>query len=164
VDGLLAWNTQRIGEVAVEHHPRAAGRSGYSLARLLILTLNLFTNFSLLPLQIVTATGFCAAVIGFLIALVFLSLYVFSSIAVPGFASIIISILVMGGIQLVGLGIMGEYIGRLHLNVNRKPQYTVRQVISGPSPGAGEVPATLSGGREPQVPIECGGPAEARYE
>jgi undecaprenyl-phosphate 4-deoxy-4-formamido-L-arabinose transferase len=94
----------------------------------LILTLNLFTNFSLLPLQFVSAVGFCAAIAGFVTALFFLFLYLLSSIAVPGFASIIISILVMGGIQLMALGIMGEYIGRLHLNVNRKPQYTVRQV------------------------------------
>jgi undecaprenyl-phosphate 4-deoxy-4-formamido-L-arabinose transferase len=164
VDGLLAWNTQRIGEVAVEHHPRAAGRSGYSLARLLILTLNLLTNFSLLPLQVVSATGFCAAIFGFLTALVFLFLYLFSSISVPGFASIIISILVMGGIQLMGLGIMGEYIGRLHLNVNRKPQYTVRQLLGGRLPSIDKVSATLSDGREPQVPLECGGRAEVRYE
>jgi undecaprenyl-phosphate 4-deoxy-4-formamido-L-arabinose transferase len=162
VDGLLAWNTQRIGEVTVEHHPRAVGRSNYSLARLLILTLNLFTNFSLIPLQVVSAIGFWAAIAGFLTALVFLLLYLISSITVPGFASIIISILVMGGIQLIALGIMGEYIGRLHMNVNRKPQYTVRQLLRGQSQRAGKVSAVLSDGQEPPVPVECGGRAEAR--
>ena len=161
VDGLLAWNTQRIGEIAVEHHPRAVGRSGYSLARLLILTLNLFTNFSLLPLQFVSAVGFCAAIAGFLTALVFLLLYLISSITVPGFASIIISILVMGGIQLMALGIMGEYIGRLHMNVNRKPQYAVRQLLKGRLPRAGTISAALGDRQEPQVPVKCGGPGEA---
>jgi len=164
VDGLLAWNTQRIGEIAVEHHPRTVGRSGYSLARLLILTLNLFTNFSLLPLQFVSAVGFCAAIAGFVAALFFLFLYLLSSIAVPGFASIIISILVMGGIQLMALGIMGEYIGRLHLNVNRKPQYAVRQLLKGRLPRAGTISATMGDRQEPQVPVKCGGPGEADYD
>jgi undecaprenyl-phosphate 4-deoxy-4-formamido-L-arabinose transferase len=129
IDGLLAWNTQRIGQVAVEHHARQAGRSGYSLKKLLILAFNLFTNFSLLPLQLVSAMGLFSALGGFLVALVFLMLYLFSNITVPGYASIIISILVMGGIQLMALGIMGEYLGRLHLNVNGKPQYAVRHVL-----------------------------------
>ena len=129
IDGLLAWNTQRIGQVAVEHRPRNAGRSGYSLSKLLTLALNLFTNFSLIPLQVVSVSGFLAALGGFLVAFFYLILYLTSRIVVPGYASIIISILVMGGIQLMALGIMGEYSGRLHLNVNHKPQYTVRQVI-----------------------------------
>src|SRR5262249_11998026 len=61
VDGLLAWNTQRIGQVTVEHLPRAKGRSGYSLTKLLVLAFNLFTNFSLLPLQTVSVLGFLTA-------------------------------------------------------------------------------------------------------
>ena len=58
IDGLLAWNTQRVGELAVEHNPRAVGRSGYTLGKLLLLAFNLFANFSLLPLQVVSAPGF----------------------------------------------------------------------------------------------------------
>ena len=61
VDGLLAWNTRRIGGVFVDHEPRREGRSGYSLWKLLTLALNLFTNFSLLPLQLVSALGLCVA-------------------------------------------------------------------------------------------------------
>jgi polyisoprenyl-phosphate glycosyltransferase len=129
IDGLLAWNTRRIGQIAVSHRARHIGRSGYSLPRLVVLALNLFTNFSLMPLQLVSALGSLAATAGFLGALVYLVLYLFKDITVPGYASIIISILVMGGAQLLALGILGEYLGRLHLNVNRKPQYTVRQVI-----------------------------------
>jgi polyisoprenyl-phosphate glycosyltransferase len=129
IDGLLAWNTRRIGQIVVSHHARQVGRSGYSLPRLLFLALNLFTNFSLVPLQLVSALGSLAATAGFLCALVYLVLYIFKNITVPGYASIMISILVMGGAQLLALGIQGEYLGRLHLNVNRKPQYTVRQVI-----------------------------------
>jgi glycosyltransferase involved in cell wall biosynthesis len=140
IDGLLAWNTRRIGETPVEHRPRAEGRSGYNLSKLVTLALNLFTNFSLAPLQFVSACGLFAACSGFALAFLYLCRYLLSSITVPGYASIIISILVMGGVQLVALGIMGEYLGRLHLNVNRKPQYTVRTVV-GRDPACGDPPA-----------------------
>lgn len=129
IDGLLAWNTQRVGQVTVEHHARENGRSGYSIAKLVTLALNLFTNFSLLPLQIATGVGLAASVLGLGAGAYYLLLALTSSIAVPGYASTIVAVLVLGGLQLLALGIIGEYIGRLHLNVNRKPQYTVRQVL-----------------------------------
>ncbi len=133
IDGLFAWNTCRIGEVAVAHHPRAQGRSGYRFGKLMTLALNLFTNFSLLPLQFMSLCGVGAAITGLLFGLYYLYLHMTASITVPGYASTIVSILVLGGLQLLGLGIMGEYVGRLHLNVNHKPQYSVRQVMSGDS-------------------------------
>jgi glycosyltransferase involved in cell wall biosynthesis len=129
IDGLLAWNTRRIGEVEVRHSERAAGPSGYSLAKLLALAFNLFTNFSLLPLQLVSFLGVFAAAGGMLMAFVYLLLYLTHRIVVPGYASTIIAVLFLGGMQLLALGIMGEYLGRLHLNVNRKPQYVERQVV-----------------------------------
>jgi len=129
VDGLLAWNTQRIGQVEVEHLPRNAGRSGYDLRKLAFLALNLFTNFSLLPLQIVSACGFVVSAVGFLLAFYYLTQALLSHIDVPGYASIIIAVLIIGGTQLLALGIIGEYLGRLHLNVNRKPQYRVRKSL-----------------------------------
>lgn len=129
IDGLLAWNTQRIGEVIVDHHPRRTGRTGYSPAKLLVLALNLLTNFSLLPLQIVSIVGFAASSAGLAAGGYYLLRYFQDNINVPGYASTIVSILVLGGVQLLSLGIIGEYLGRLHLNVNRKPQYTVRTVL-----------------------------------
>src|SRR5262249_43597251 len=128
IDGLLAWNTERIGEVAVEHHPRACGRSGYNPFKLMTLAFNLLTNFSLLPLQFVSLVGFITAVGGILAAIYYLAQYMSNRIIVPGYASIMIALLVLGGVQLLALGILGEYLGRLHLNVNRKPQHVVRQV------------------------------------
>lgn len=130
IDGLLAWNTQRVGQVEVEHHPRREGRSGYSLRRLLVHAVNIFTNFSLLPLQLVTIGGFVSALCGFAAGIYYLVLYFVKGNFMPGFASIVIAVLVLGGAQLLALGIIGEYLGRLHLNVNRKPQYCVRQVVS----------------------------------
>lgn len=130
IDGLLAWNTQRVASVPVVHDERRAGRSSYSLGKLLVLALNLFTNFSLLPLQLVSACGFLAAAGGLLLGLYYLVQYLLANISVPGYASTMIVILVLGGIQLLSLGVMGEYLGRLHLNVNRMPQYVERQVLA----------------------------------
>jgi hypothetical protein len=130
IDGLLAWNTDRVGEVEVAHQPRAGGRSGYSLAKLLLLALNLFTNFSLLPLQVVSLCGMAASLGGIFLAVYYLYKSLVHDISVPGFAATIIAVLFLGGVQLLALGIIGEYIGRLHLNVNRKPQYSVRQDLA----------------------------------
>ncbi len=129
LDGLLAWNTQRMGEVPVDHEPRQDGRSGYSLRRLALLAMNLFANFSLLPLQMVSLLGFVFSLIGFGLGSYYLVLYFLDRLVVPGYASTIVAILVLGGTQLLALGVIGEYLGRLHLNVNRKPQYTVRETL-----------------------------------
>jgi len=131
LDGLLAWCTTRIGEVEVEHHARAEGKSNYSISKLMVLSLNLYTNFSLLPLQIVSGMGFLTAGSGFLLGLYYLLQHLVSDISVPGYASTIIAVLILGGVQLLALGVIGEYVGRLHLNVNRKPQYVVRQYQGG---------------------------------
>lgn len=133
IDGLLAWNTQRIEQVEVEHCPRKTGRSGYSLSKLVVLALNLFTNFSLLPLQAVSVTGFLAAFAGLALGTYYLGRYLFGAVAVPGYASTIVAVLVLGGLQLLALGVMGEYLGRVHLNINRKPQYTIREIRTGAS-------------------------------
>jgi len=129
IDGLLAWNTQRIGQIPVIHLPRQQGESSYTLGRLILLAFNLFTNFSLFPLQLASACGLAAAALGIVTALYYLAMYLSSNISVPGYASIIITVLVLGGVQLSALGIIGEYLGRLHLNVNRKPQYVERHCL-----------------------------------
>ncbi|MHB0959357.1 MAG: glycosyltransferase family 2 protein [Pirellulaceae bacterium] len=130
LDGLLAWNSQRIAGARVEHHPRTSGRSGYSLAKLVILAMNLFTNFSLFPLQMVSMLGFVFALFGFTLGTYYIFRAIFQTIVVPGYASLIVSIFILGGAQLLALGVLGEYLGRLHLNVNRKPQYGIRHVIA----------------------------------
>lgn len=147
LDGLLAWCTGRIDGVEVEHHPRAQGSSGYSLGKLLGLALNLYTNFSLIPLQLVSALGVVTAASGFLVGIYYLFQFLASSIAVPGFASTIIAILILGGAQLLALGVIGEYLGRLHLNVNRKPQYVVRNLHRGSKAVATESGETAGDGR-----------------
>jgi len=134
IDGLLAWNTDRITQIEVEHRPRKAGRSGYNVAKLFTLAMNLFTNFSLLPLQVVSATGFFVALAGFLLGIYFILQRLLGGIAVPGYASIIVAVLVLGGLQMLSLGIIGEYLGRVHLNINRRPQYSIREILTKDEP------------------------------
>lgn len=126
LDGLLAWNTQRISGVEVEHHARQSGRSGYSFGKLFVLAMNLFTNFSLFPLQLVSLLGFAFSLIGFVLGTYYLIRALSQTIVVSGYASLIVSIFILSGVQLLALGVLGEYLGRLHLNVNRKPQYGIR--------------------------------------
>jgi undecaprenyl-phosphate 4-deoxy-4-formamido-L-arabinose transferase len=129
IDGLLAWNTTRVGTVDIRHDARDEGRSGYSVGKLLLLALNLLTNFSLVPLQAASLLGFIAAGSGLVVGVTYLARALFGQIAVPGYASIITAVLFFGGVQLLALGIIGEYVGRLHLNVNRKPQFLEREVL-----------------------------------
>jgi len=126
IDGLLAWSTQRIGSVVVEHHPRSVGKSGYSIRKLLLQSINVLTNFSLAPLQVVSCAGLLLSIAGLLLAFYFLFLYFISALGVPGYASLIVTILVTSGFQLLSLGVMGEYLGRVLLNINMKPQYVER--------------------------------------
>ena len=129
IDGLLAWTTTRIGDTTVVHEPRRTGESGYGFSTLLVLALNLATNFSLLPLQIASLVGLLTAMGGLAGGGVFVVLYFLGGIEVPGFASTITAVFVLGGIQLLALGTIGEYLGRLHINFNRKPQFLVREVV-----------------------------------
>jgi len=129
IDGLFAWNTKRIGGVEVKHAERRVGKSGYSLSKLMYLSINLLTNFSILPLQLATITGLFASGTGLLVGLYYLIRALTGGVLVPGYASLITGILFLGGIQLLAIGIIGEYVGRLHLNVSRKPQYSVRNVL-----------------------------------
>jgi undecaprenyl-phosphate 4-deoxy-4-formamido-L-arabinose transferase len=134
LDGLILWNTDRVVQVEVEHRPRQAGRSGYSFRKLVHLALNVFTNFSLLPLQVASVLGLVAAAGGLLLGMVYLVLWLAGQIAVPGYASTIVAILVLGGLQLLALGVLGEYLGRVHLNLNQRPQYTIRQILPPTNP------------------------------
>ena len=151
IDGLLAWNSEKISEIPVDHRPRSSGRSGYSLTKLITLALNLFTNFSLLPLQFASAVGLAASMGGLSAGAYYLAQSLLRNIEVPGYASIIVAVLTLGGLQLLALGIIGEYIGRMHLNVNRKPQYTVRHVTS--SEVVQERTESMNHARE-EVPVE----------
>jgi glycosyltransferase involved in cell wall biosynthesis len=130
IDGLLVWSTTRLGEVTVEHKPRAEGRSRYNLRKLLLQSMNLLTNFSLAPLQFVSLIGFVTAATGLALAAYYVVLYFAAAVSVPGYASLIVTLFVSSGLQMLSLGIIGEYLGRVLININQKPQFVERTVLS----------------------------------
>jgi glycosyltransferase involved in cell wall biosynthesis len=135
IDGLLLQVTQNIGALEVRHAERQAGRSGYTLRRLLRLWLSTFVNFSVMPLRLATLLGLLMAAAGLAgLALVF---YWWKTGQGPeaGWGLLMGALLVFSGAQLVMLGLIGEYIGRMFLTVNGRPQSVVRAVERG-GPGA----------------------------
>ncbi len=125
IDGLLAWNTNNIGNIHVLHLDRGHGRSGYRFKKLLTLSLNMITNFSIIPLQIASILGLLFSFLGFIMAVYFLAKKIIFDIPVAGYTSLIIAITFFAGIQILALGLIGEYLGRIHLNINEKPQYEI---------------------------------------
>jgi len=127
IDGLILQVTHNIGRLMVRHLPRAAGRSNYTLRRLLRLWMSMFVNFSVMPLRISTITGFALSGLGALGgAMAIGEALLYSPPA--GWASLMAAVLLLSGVQLVILGIVGEYLGRLYLTANRKPQSVIREV------------------------------------
>jgi len=129
VDGLIMQATQSIDTLEVEHLPRMAGRSNYTLKRLVRLWINIFVNFSVLPLHLSTIAGFALSLIG-LVGVISVVLEALFFEPPQGWASLMAATLLLSGVQLLILGILGEYMGRLFLTANRKPQTVVREVIS----------------------------------
>lgn len=127
IDGLIFQITDNIGKVEVLHESRQEGRSGYTLKKLISLWLNMFTNFSILPLRISILIGLMFAIIGLSLGIK-TAIEKFMDPNLPvGFASMFVAISIFGGIQLIMLGMVGEYIGRVFLSLNKKPQYTIRK-------------------------------------
>lgn len=130
IDGLILQVTRRYATVDVRHAPRQEGRSGYTVRKLVSLWLNMFTNFSILPLRIATLLGFLFAALGLVLGTIFLVQRLRDPTIPAGWASIIVSLFIVSGVQLFAIGMVGEYVGRLFLNVSRKPQYVIRRTVN----------------------------------
>jgi glycosyltransferase involved in cell wall biosynthesis len=129
VDGLLFRVTCNITQVVVQHHERYAGKGNYNLRKSLRVWLKLATNFSVLPLRIATFLGFLSSGIGFSLALFFIIQRLVKTGGPLGWASLIVTILFLGGIQLTSIGIIGEYVGRLFLHNSEEPQFIIKDII-----------------------------------
>jgi glycosyltransferase involved in cell wall biosynthesis len=127
IDGLILQVTHDIDRLLVRHLPRAVGRSNYTLRRLLRLWTSMFINFSVMPLRLSTLTGFILSLFGVIGGAMAIVEAVFSS-PPPGWASLFSAVLLLSGVQLMILGIVGEYLGRLYLTANGKPQAVVKEV------------------------------------
>ena len=130
VDGLVFQVTQNVGRLQVAHLPRVEGRSNYTIRRLFRLWLSMFSNFSVIPLRFATLFGIVFGALGALAAVIVVAEAISDHKPPQGWASLMVAVLVLAGVQLIVVGLIGEYLGRMFLAVNRKPQYLVREVFT----------------------------------
>jgi glycosyltransferase involved in cell wall biosynthesis len=131
IDVLLTWGTTRFVALRVRHEPRREGVSGYTLKKLIVHAVNMMTGFSVLPLQLASLIGFGFTVLGLLALAFVVARFLIQGSAVPGFPFLASLIAVFSGAQLFALGIIGEYLARVHFRIMDRPPYTVRSEAHG---------------------------------
>ena len=129
IDALLTWSTNRFGSVRVKHESRRQGRSGYTLRRLLKHGMNMMTGFSALPLQIASLVGFTFTVIGLAILVYVVTRYFVNGHNVPGFAFLASIVAIFSGAQMFAIGIIGEYLARMHFRSMGQPAAAIREIL-----------------------------------
>lgn len=127
IDVLLTWGTTRFAAVLVEHAPRAAGRSNYTFRKLVTHALNMMTGFSVVPLQLASLLGFGLALFSVVVLVYVVGRYLLEGTPVQGFPFLASIIGIFSGAQLLALGVIGEYLARMHFRVMDKPSYVVRE-------------------------------------
>ena len=128
--GLVLRSTGNIANVSVNHRERESGASGYTVKKLLGLWLNGFTAFSVKPLRIATGIGAFSAVVGFLYGIYTIVKRMINPDVPMGFSSTMAAIVFFGGMIMLMLGLIGEYIGRIYISLNNSPQYVIREKIN----------------------------------
>ena len=129
IDGLILRATRSISQVDVQHRSRADSASNYTVRKLFLLWLNMFLNFSITPLRISAILGLSASAISLvlLVATIVDKLYITPGVTI-GLPTVLVTIIFFSGVQLVILGMIGEYLGRLFLDQSKSPQFVVRYV------------------------------------
>ena len=128
--GLIFRVTQNVGNILIEHRDRKIGKTNYTLKKLLQLWFNGFTNFSVKPLRISSVFGLFFSITGFVYLLIIIIRKIINPEISTGWTSIMAAIIFFGGIQLLSIGLLGEYIGRVFLSINKKPQYVIKEKYS----------------------------------
>jgi glycosyltransferase involved in cell wall biosynthesis len=126
LDVLLTWSTTRFAAVKVRHDPRMQGKSNYTLTKLLLHALNMMTGFSTWPLRLATFVGFAFTLFGAGVLVFVVSRYVVQGTPMQGFPFLASIIAIFSGAQLFALGVIGEYLARIHLRGMERPTYAVR--------------------------------------
>jgi glycosyltransferase involved in cell wall biosynthesis len=142
IDVLLTWGTSRFGAVRVEHAAREVGRSNYSFARLLLTALDVITAFSTRPLRLASLIGFAFTLFGMAVLLFVLGRYLWLGYSLPGFPFLASVVAIFSGAQLFALGIIGEYLARVHLRSMGRPTGLIRESVGFSSRGARDADAT----------------------
>ena len=128
---LIITLSKKIKNVPVEHHERKRGKSGYGFFRCIKEGYQSLVNASLLPLRLFSGLGLCTALIAFFISLFFFARWCMRGVGVAGFTSLILAVSFFSGMLLVGIGIIGEYVGRIIMEVTGLPRYHVKKIIGG---------------------------------
>ena len=131
--GIFSWVGFKTANVYYDRQPRFSGKTKWNYFKLLELSMDGITSFSIVPLRLASLFGFIISILAFLFGIWIAFEKIFFGIPVPGYASVIVSILFLGGIQLIFLGIIGEYIGRIYEEVKKRPIYIVRKYLDGKS-------------------------------
>jgi undecaprenyl-phosphate 4-deoxy-4-formamido-L-arabinose transferase len=134
IDVLLTWATTRFAALPVRHEPRRVGRSHYTVGRLVIHALNLMTGFTTWPLQVASLIGFGCTAFGLVLLAWILGRYAIEGGSVPGFPFLASAIAIFSGAQLFTLGIIGEYVARIHFRTMDRPPYAIRRARVVPEP------------------------------
>ena len=169
VRGLRAFLGFRQVGLEYERHPRAAGKPSYRLTSLIRLAVDGLLSFSMLPLRLASYLGFLIAVPSFVIGLYFILHRIFEfpvfghrATETPGLATLAVGLYFLGGLILIILGIMGEYLGRIYIEVKRRPQFIVESVYRSPLVAPGQSPASERLTGEPRGPGRFAGDAPTR--
>lgn len=136
--GLFAWVGFRQTGVEYVREARVAGKSGWNYFRLFNFAIDGLTSFSIAPLRLASLAGVLVSLVGFAYAAFLVIRTVLFGVDVPGYASLMVVMMFLGGVQLLCLGVMGEYLGRLYIEAKGRPVYIVADVISGPSESSAE--------------------------
>lgn len=129
IDGLILNVTRNISSVDVEHHDRFAGKSFYGFRKSVSLWMKMATGFSIAPLRFTSFMGLFFSGLGFLLAIIFVIQKFTLNMMPIGWSSLIVTLLIVSGVQLLALGLIGEYIGRLFLTINLRPQYIIAEKV-----------------------------------
>ena len=129
IHGMMAWTGFKVTTMEVSHSPRMKGKSKYNVPKLFRLAFNAITSFSTVPLRLAVHIGIISSFLSLIVGLYFVYRKILYGIPVLGYASIIVSVFFVGGIQLLVLGIFGEYLGRVYQEVQRSPLYILKEVL-----------------------------------
>lgn len=128
IDVLLTWGTSRFAAIPVENPPRMLGASNYTFSKLVRHALNMMTGFTILPLQLASLLGFTFSLFGLVVLFYVVGRYFLQGASVPGFPFLASVVAIFSGVQLFALGIIGEYIARMHFRLMDRPSYTTRSI------------------------------------
>jgi polyisoprenyl-phosphate glycosyltransferase len=128
VRGIRSWVGLNQAGLPIERHARIAGKPKYTFRRLMLLALDGFVSFSYLPLRIITISGFSISLLSILTAVFYAAKRLMTGLGPPGFATLVVAVFFLAGVQLITMGVIGEYVGRIFEEVKQRPLYVVRKV------------------------------------